>query len=52
MGVQMSDEDKARWTKLMKSIGGEVFLEHRPSRPVVLRSNSKPYQIVVGPMPK
>jgi hypothetical protein len=48
----MSDKDKARWTKLMKSIGGEVFLGHRPSRPVVLRSDRKPYQIVVGPKTK
>lgn len=48
----MSAEDKARWTKLMKSIGGEVFLGHRPSRPVVLKSQSKPYQIVVGPKAK
>jgi glutathione S-transferase len=48
----MSAKDKARWTKLMKSIGGEVFLGHRPSRPVVLRSDRKPYQIVVGPKVK
>jgi glutathione S-transferase len=48
----MSDKDKARWTKLMKSIGGEVFLGHRPSRPVVLRSDRKPYQIVLGPKTK
>jgi len=45
----MSDTDKARWTKLMKSIGGEVFLEHRPSRPLVLQSAKEPYQIVLGP---
>ncbi len=45
----MSAKDKARWVKLMESIGGEVFLEHRPSRPVVLQSDRKPYQIVVGP---
>ena len=45
----MSDEDKARWAKLMKSIGGEVFLGHRPSRSVILQSDRKPYQIVLGP---
>jgi len=48
----MSDKDKARWTKLMKSIGGEVFLDHRPSRPVVLQADRKPFQIVVGPKAK
>lgn len=48
----MSAKDKARWTKLMKSIGGEVFLGHRPSRPVVLQSEDAPYQIVLGPKVK
>jgi hypothetical protein len=48
----MSAKDKARWTKLMKSIGGEVFLGHRPSRPVILRSQGAPYQLVVGPKSK
>jgi hypothetical protein len=48
----MSAKDKARWTKLMKSIGGEVFLGHRPSRPVVLQADRKPFQIVVGPKAK
>ena len=45
----MSSADKKRWTKLMKSLGGEVFLEYRPSRPVVLQKDRKPYQIVLGP---
>jgi glutathione S-transferase len=45
----MSDADKARWAKLMKAIGGEVFLNYRPSRSVVLMSEQKPYQIVLGP---
>ena len=45
----MSAKDKARWAKLMKSIGGEVFLEYRPSRPLVLQSAKEPYQIVLGP---
>ena len=48
----MSDKDNARWTKLMKSIGGEVFLGHRPSRPVILQSDRAPYQLVLGPKPK
>ena len=45
----MSPKDKKRWAKLMKSIGGEVFLDHRPSRPLILRKRRKPYQIVLGP---
>ena len=48
----MSDVDKARWAKLMKAIGGEVFLNYRPSRPLILRSDREPYQIVLGPEAK
>jgi hypothetical protein len=45
----MSDVDKARWAKLMKAIGGDVFLNYRPSRSLILRSDREPYQIVLGP---
>jgi hypothetical protein len=40
------------WEKLMKSIGGEVFLDYRPSRPLVLQKDKPPYQIVLGPEAK
>ena len=45
----MNDSDKARWTEVMKIVGGEVFLETRPSRPVVIKKDQKPYQFVLGP---
>jgi len=45
----MSPADQKRWEKLMKSIGGEVFLDYRPSRPLVLQKDRPPYQIVLGP---
>ena len=48
----MSPQDQKRWEKLMKAIGGEVFLDYRPSRPLVLQKDRPPYQIVLGPEAK
>jgi hypothetical protein len=42
----MNEADKARWTEIMKLVGGEVFLETRPSRPMVLMKHKKPYALV------
>jgi hypothetical protein len=33
----------------MKMVGGEFFLEYRPSRPVVIKKDQAPYQFVLGP---
>jgi hypothetical protein len=49
---KMSPRDKKRWARLMKSIGGEIFLNYRPSRPLVLQKDRAPYQIVLGPKAK
>jgi glutathione S-transferase len=48
----MTPADKERWSDLMKSVGGEVFLETRPSRPVMMQKNKPPYQFVLGPKPE
>jgi glutathione S-transferase len=45
----MDDAQKARWTEIMKMVGGEVFLDYRPSRPVVIKKDQEPYQFVLGP---
>jgi hypothetical protein len=45
----MNESDKARWAEIIKMIGGEVFLEYRPSRPVVNKKDPAPYQYVLGP---
>lgn len=45
----MNESDKARWEEIMKLVGGEVFLENRPSRPVVMKKDQKPFQFVIGP---
>ena len=33
----------------MKKVGGEVFVETRVPRAVVIKKDQKPYQFVVGP---
>lgn len=45
----MSPADQARWSALMKSIGGEVFVKTRVPRQIVLQKDRKPYQLVLGP---
>ena len=45
----MSPADQARWSALMKSIGGEVFVKTRVPRPIVMQKDRKPYQLVLGP---
>jgi glutathione S-transferase len=47
----MNDAELARWTEIMKLVGGEVFLEYRPSRPVVIKKDQPPYAFVLGPKP-
>jgi glutathione S-transferase len=48
----MSPADKARWSKLMKSVGGEVFLNTPVKRPIILQKDKPPYQFVLGPKVK
>ena len=45
----MSPADKIQWNNLMKSVGGEVFVETRVPRPVVVQKHKPPYQFVLGP---
>lgn len=45
----MSPADQARWSALMKPIGGEVFVKTRVPRPIVMQKDRKPYQFVLGP---
>lgn len=45
----MNDAELARWTEIMKLVGGEVFLEYRPLRPVVIKKDQPPYGYVLGP---
>jgi len=45
----MNDTELARWTEIMKLVGGEVFLEYRPLRPVVIKKDQPPYGYVLGP---
>jgi glutathione S-transferase len=45
----MTPKEKGQWSDLMKSVGGEVFLETPVPRPVVIQKGKQPYQFVLGP---
>jgi glutathione S-transferase len=45
----MTPAEKARWSEIMRLVGGEVFLETRLSRPVVIMKHKAPYAFVLGP---
>lgn len=45
----MTPAEKGQWGDLMKKVGGEVFVETRVPRAVVIQKHKKPYQFVVGP---
>ena len=45
----MTPAQKKQWAELMKSVGGEVFVETRVPRPVVIQKHRPPYQFVLGP---
>jgi glutathione S-transferase len=45
----MTPAEKGQWADLMKTIGGEVFLETPVPRPIVIQKHKKPYQYVLGP---
>jgi hypothetical protein len=47
----MTESELARWTEIMKMVGGEIFLEYRPSRQVVMKKDQPPYGYVLGPKP-
>ena len=44
----MSPADQKRWKSLMKSVGGDVFVNTRVPRPIVMAKDRKPYQLVLG----
>jgi glutathione S-transferase len=45
----MTPAEKGQWADLMKTIGGEVFLNTPVPRPVVIQKGKQPYQFVLGP---
>lgn len=45
----MNAKEKGQWSDLMKSVGGEVFLNTPVPRPVVIQKGKQPYQFVLGP---
>lgn len=45
----MNSKEKAQWTSLMQSLGGEIFLETRLSRPIIIQKHKPPYAYVLGP---
>jgi hypothetical protein len=48
----MNPAEKKQWSDLMKSVGGEVFVNTRVPRPVVIQKHKPPYQFVLGPKAK
>lgn len=49
---QMNSAQKSQWSGLMKSVGGEVFLNTPVPWPIVMQKDRSPYQLVLGPKPK
>ncbi len=47
----MTPEQKTQWSDLMKSVGGEVFLETRLSRAIAIQKDKPPYAYVLGQKP-
>jgi hypothetical protein len=47
----MNPAQKSQWSGLMKSVGGEVFLNTPVPWPIVMQKDRKPYQLVLGPKP-
>lgn len=45
----MTPAQKGQWSDLMKSVGGEVFVETRVPWPVVIQKEKTPYGLVLGP---
>jgi glutathione S-transferase len=48
---KMNAAQKSQWSSLMKSIGGEVFLNTPVPWPIVIQKDKAPYQLVLGPKP-
>jgi glutathione S-transferase len=48
----MNPAEKKQWSDLMKSVGGEMFVNTRVPRPVVIQKHKPPYQFVLGPKAK
>jgi glutathione S-transferase len=46
---QMNSAQKSQWSGLMKSVGGEVFLNTPVPWPIVMQKDRSPYQLVLGP---
>jgi glutathione S-transferase len=45
----MTPNEKGQWSDLMKTVGGEAFLETPVARPIVIQKGKQPYQFVLGP---
>ena len=48
----MNQAQKSQWSGLMKSVGGEVFLNTPVPWPIAMQKDRKPFQLVLGPKPK
>jgi hypothetical protein len=47
--VDMMDaKEKSDWSQLMQSVGGEIFVTTRLSRPIKLHKHQPPYAYVLG----
>lgn len=44
----MDAKEKSKWSELMTSVGGEVFLKTRLSRPINIHKHQLPYAYVLG----
>ena len=45
----MTASETAHWAEILHPIGGEDFLNYRPSRPLRLQKDRPPYAIILGP---
>ena len=47
--VDMMDaKEKSDWSQLMQSVGGEIFVTTRLSRPINIHKHQPPYAYVLG----
>ena len=45
----MNANEKSNWSELMQTVGGEVFVSTRLSRPITIHKHQPPYAYVLGP---
>jgi hypothetical protein len=44
----MDAKEKSNWSQLMQSVGGEIFVDTRLSRPINIHKHQPPYAYVLG----